>query len=659
MIPKETVDLIIETARIEEVVGDFVSLKRRGANMLGNCPFHTEKTPSFTVSPAKGIYKCFGCGKAGDSVKFVMEHESYSYPEALRYLAEKYRIEIEEEKPTFEQIQKQDEKESLYVLTSFAQKYYSETLFDTEEGKAVGLSYFHERGFNESTIKKFQLGYALNKWDALTEEALRNNFSKEILDKSGLVVVKDKDIDVTSTEKPAQRFYDRFRNRVIFPVHNLTGRVIAFGARILQTDPKSPKYINSPETEIYHKSKSLYGIFFARKAIAQLDECLLVEGYTDVISLHQAGVENVVASSGTSLTQEQIRLIARFTKNVTILYDGDAAGIKASLRGIDLILEEGLNVKIVLFPDGDDPDSFARKTGTVQLKEYIKTNAKDFIGFKTDLLLKDVANDPIKKAGLIKEIVESISKIPDAIKRMMYIRVCADSMNFDEGVLINELNRVIKGNLYSKYEIPTAPVIDVSLPLEMPKAIDNKALLDSQEEEIIRILLNHSEKEVVFKGWWGKEEDIAIKKKVLPLIVEEINNDGLEFRHEGLKSIYSRCSFLNDSNGALDIKYFLNQEDEQIQTIVSQLTTDRESLSDWTSKGVFVKLETDNLGQLILGGIIKLKIRIINVLLDENIIEIKAEQLYRENVDELQLKHQALITLRKDLATELGMVVVR
>jgi len=599
MILKETVDLIIETARIEEVVGDFVSLKRRGANMLGNCPFHTEKTPSFTVSPAKGIYKCFGCGKAGDSVKFVMEHESYSYPEALRYLAEKYRIEIEEEKPTVEQIQKQDEKESLYVLTSFAQKFYSETLFNTEEGKAVGLSYFHERGFNESTIKKFQLGYALNKWDSLTEEALRNNFTKEILDKSGLVVVKDKDVDVTSAEKPAQRFYDRFRNRVIFPVHNLTGRVIAFGARILQTDPKSPKYINSPETEIYHKSKSLYGIFFARKAIAQLDECLLVEGYTDVISLHQAGVENVVASSGTSLTQEQIRLIARFTKNVTILYDGDAAGIKASLRGIDLILEEGLNVKVVLFPDGHDPDSYMRNFGTNGFKKHIEENKKDFILYKTDILLKEAGNDPIKKSEVIREIVESVAKIPDSIKASVFIKECSSLLKIDERALLSELNkmRMAKAKKDSQQQISRqAPVEE--LPVEEPQLRELKDDA-SQEKEIIRLLLLYGNRVIDWDG--------IANTYIGPFMIAELSD--VEFEDPTCKTfveIYRK----EVENGVLpEEQHFIHYPDKDIVDLTVTLIATKYTLSEnwYEMHKILVPDEQVNMKATILGAIFHLK----------------------------------------------------
>ncbi len=656
MIPKETVDLIVETARIEEVVGDFVSLKRRGANMLGNCPFHTEKTPSFTVSPAKGIYKCFGCGKAGDSVKFVMEHESYSYPEALRYLAEKYRIEIEEEKPTVEQIQKQDEKESLYVLTSFAQKFYSETLFDTEEGKAVGLSYFHERGFNESTIKKFQLGYALNKWDALTEEALRNNFTKEILDKSGLVVVKDKDVDVTSTEKPAQRFYDRFRNRVIFPVHNLTGRVIAFGARILQTDPKSPKYINSPETEIYHKSKSLYGIFFARKAIAQLDECLLVEGYTDVISLHQAGVENVVASSGTSLTQEQIRLIARFTKNVTMLYDGDAAGIKASLRGIDLILEEGLNVKIVLFPDGDDPDSFARKTGTVQLKEYIKTSAKDFIGFKTDLLLKDVANDPIKKAGLIKEIVESISKIPDGIIRSMYLRQCAEQMNVSEQILVGEINKLRRSDFKKKESAQVEDVLsnltEASADIEQPIIEDNKTFY--QEQEVVRLLLNYGDRK------FSMEEENKSEISVREFILNEILPDGFGFEDALLASIFGYFTSMSTKDFLAFINQDLSDETVPVRERAFELMANKYDLSDWESKGVFVKTEEGlNFRQAIVNPVYYLKLKQARVLKIKNSQELKGDTpLSDETLDEVLNRQKDIDHVIGVLSSYLGIVII-
>ncbi|MCK4408075.1 MAG: DNA primase, partial [Bacteroidales bacterium] len=403
MISPETISAIFETARIEEVIGDFVNIKKRGVNYIGLCPFHNEKTPSFTVSPSKGIYKCFGCGKGGNSVNFIMEHERYSYPEALKYLAKKYNIEIEEEEQTPEQLQALDEQEGLYFVSTFAQKYFTENLFKKDEGKAIGLTYFKERDFTESTIKKFQLGYGIDKWDDFTQQALSSGYKIDYLIKTGLTISKE------------NKHYDRFRGRVLFPIHNLSGKVIGFGGRILSSEKSKAKYVNSPESDIYNKSKVLYGIYFSRNAIINKNNCFLVEGYTDVISLHQAGIENVVASSGTSLTTDQIKLIKRYTPNITILYDGDEAGVKASFRGIDMILEEGMNVRIVLFPEGEDPDSYARNNHASEVQEFISKKAEDFISFKTNLLIKETKNDPIKKAALIKEIVKTIALIPDGI----------------------------------------------------------------------------------------------------------------------------------------------------------------------------------------------------------------------------------------------------
>ncbi|OYZ47299.1 MAG: DNA primase, partial [Sphingobacteriales bacterium 24-40-4] len=398
MIPKDTVDKIIETSRIEEVVGDFVSLKRRGTSMIGLCPFHNEKTPSFHVSVGKGIFKCFGCGKGGDSVRFIMEHEKATYPEALLYLANKYSIEIAEVENTPEEQAVNDRRESLYIVSAWAAKFFQQQMLETDEGKSIGLSYFKERGFRDDIIKKFELGYSPDVWDALTQSAITEGYNIQFLEETGLTIRKEN-----------EKFYDRFRGRVMFPIHSFTGRVIGFGGRTLKTDKAVPKYVNSPESDIYHKSNVLYGLFFAKKSMRDEDNCYLVEGYADVLSVHQAGIENVVASSGTSLTIEQIRMIGRFTKNITILYDGDDAGIKASLRGLDMILEEGLNVKIVLFPDGDDPDSYVQKFGSAAFKSHIEGSKKDFILFKTSILLKDAGNDPIKRAGIIREVVESIA----------------------------------------------------------------------------------------------------------------------------------------------------------------------------------------------------------------------------------------------------------
>lgn len=450
MIPKETISAIFEASRIDEVVGEFVSLKKRGANMLGLCPFHNEKTPSFNVSPVKGIYKCFGCGKAGNSVNFIMEHEQMNYPEALRWLAKKYNIPIEEEEQTPEQVQANNERESLYVVCSFAQKNFTETLWETDEGKSVGLSYYHQRGFTDDTIHKFQLGYSLDKWRGFSDAAIAAGHKLDYLVKAGLTISKEAPESTAGGPPEQERFFDRFSARVIFPVHNVSGRVIAFGGRTLKTDKKIAKYINSPETDIYHKSKVLYGLYFSKKRIVEEDNCYLVEGYTDVISLHQAGIENVVASSGTSLTVDQIRLIRRYTPNITILYDGDSAGIKASFRGIDLVLEEGMNVRVLLFPDGEDPDSFSKKISSTELKAFIKENSKDFLAFKAQLLNSEAAHDPIKKAGLIKEMVESISLIPEPIYRSVYIKECSRIMDVDEQALLSELNKLRRKKQYDK-----------------------------------------------------------------------------------------------------------------------------------------------------------------------------------------------------------------
>ncbi|MEZ0612116.1 DNA primase [Fibrella sp. WM1] len=433
-IPEETVERIRQAADIVEVVGEFVSLKRRGSNYIACCPFHNEKTPSFNVNPARQIYKCFGCGKAGDPVRFVMDVENLGYGEALRYLAKKYNIEIEEQEVTPEEQNRQTERESLYIALNYAKTFFQDHLLKTDEGRGIGLSYFRERGFSDPTIAAFDLGYSPDSWDALLTDAQAKGYNPEVLSKAGLTV----------TREDSKKVFDRFRGRVMFPIHNVSGRVIAFGARILKADPKAPKYLNSPETDVYHKSQVLYGIFQAKQSIRQEDICYLTEGYTDVISLHQAGIKNVVASSGTSLTIEQIRLISRFTQNVTILYDGDAAGVKAALRGLDMVLEEGLNVSVATFPDNDDPDSYVRKVGAEAFRTYLKGNTQNFIAFKTAALLRDAGADPFKRAEVITEIVGSISRIPDPIKRQVFFQSTAQQLKVDEQTLISESNRLIR-----------------------------------------------------------------------------------------------------------------------------------------------------------------------------------------------------------------------
>ena len=506
MIPKETIDKIFDTARVEEVVGDFVSLKRRGVNLLGNCPFHNEKTPSFTVSPTKGIYKCFGCGKGGNSVNFIMDHESLSYPDALRYLAKKYNIEIEEVQQSAEQLEIDSERESVFLVSAFAQKYFTEQLHHSPEGKAIGLSYFKERGFREDIIEKFQLGYSHAQWRAFTDTATEAGYKTDYMIRSGLTIKSEKQDapfnDAEGLQERKEKLFDRFSGRVMFPVHNISGRVIAFGGRILGTDKKVAKYINSPETEIYHKSNVLYGLYFAKKSIIAKDSCFLVEGYTDVISMFQAGVENVVASSGTSLTVEQIRLIHRYTKNITILYDGDNAGIKASFRGIDLILEEGMNVKVLLFPDGEDPDSYSKKVSSEELETFIKKNSVDFIRFKTGLLYEETKNDPIKKVELIHNIVETISLIPDAISRSVYVKECSRMMDMGEQILLTELNKLRRKKLNALNE-KSAKAEGENGANENEIAVEEKEIIvedaiEFQERDIIRLLINFGNREIHF-----------------------------------------------------------------------------------------------------------------------------------------------------------------
>ncbi len=649
MITKSTVDQIIETARIEEVVSDFVTLKKRGANFLGLCPFHNEKTPSFTVSAAKGIYKCFGCGKAGNAVGFIMEHEHYSFPEALRFLAQKYNIAIEEEFSKEEDLQEKNEKESLFIVSAYAQEFYSGYLWSSEEGKATGLTYFEERGFKEKTIEKFQLGFAPSEGKAFTELALKNGYQLEYLEKSGLTIVNE------------GKQYDRFRGRVIFPIHNLTGRVIGFGARILQKDPKAPKYINSPETDSYHKSKILYGIYFAKKSIIEKDECYLTEGYTDVVSLHQEGIENVVASSGTSLTIEQIKLIGRYTKNITVLYDGDAAGIKASLRGIDLILEEGLNVKVVLFPDGEDPDSFAKKHSHSELVEFLKNNSQDFIRFKTSLLLSEVQNDPVRKAGLIKEIVETISKIPDVIIREMYVQQCSQLMDVSEPVLILELNKIRRKHFTKQHEQVASNEIDDLLPETIRP---EQSLLDElsaywQEAEIIRLLLNYSEHDLYFaENEEGKEEQPA-KIKVKNFIVNELLNDGIEFEEKIYSRIFSDFGEWVNNEKDFDRNYFTNHNDIEIKEAAIDMMSSAHELSNWESVGIFVPTEEKVLQHQVLSAVYMLKTRKVQTMIKQNQEEIKNRMEANEECIDLLEKHKSLENVKQQLTKYLGIVVVK
>lgn len=607
MIPRDTIQNIIDTANIEEVVGDFVQLKKRGANLLGLCPFHNEKTPSFTVSPAKGIFKCFGCGKAGNSVNFIMEHEKYSYPEALRYLANKYGIAVEELEPTPEEKQLDTERDSLFSLNIFAQKFYTQTLLETEEGKAIGLSYFVERGFRDDIIQKFQLGFSPTAWDGFTQAALKNGYAEKYLISSGLTINKD------------GKLYDRFRERVMFPIHNLTGKVIGFGGRILTSDKTKPKYVNSPESEVYNKSKSLYGIWLARNSIVARDNCLLVEGYTDVISLHQAGIENVVASSGTSLTSEQIRLISKYTRNITILYDGDPAGIKASFRGIDMILEQGMNVKIVLFPDGEDPDSYARKHRSADVEAFIATTASDFIAFKTRLLLGETNNDPIKKAGLIHEIIQTISLIPDTIIRPLYIRECSEIMGIAEQTLMTELNKLLrkknqKGSSAESVQEETAG--------EMITAPPQEAVLDisdcsAQELDLIRVLLYYSDRTLTFKQpAENPDEVITTEVNVAEFVCNDLRANQIVFDNQVYQKIFDAYAEGVDHDILPDDRYFLMHADPDVASTSINIISPKYELSPgWEEIKIHVPTEDEKLEDTVTRAILSLMHRKLSAMI--------------------------------------------
>ena len=660
MIPKETIDIIFDTARIDEVIGDFISLKKRGVNFLGNCPFHNEKTPSFTVSPSKGIYKCFGCGKSGNVVNFVMEHEHYSYPEALRYLASKYNIELEEEVETYsqEQLKQINEKESLFVVSEFAKKFFIENLSNTGEGVSIALSYFKERGFRNDVIEKFQLGYSPENRTALAKKAIEKGYKIEYLVKAGLLVEKE-------NPAPGQdSFFDRFAGRVMFPIHNLSGRVIAFGGRILQTAKKSAKYINSPETDIYSKSKVLYGAWQAKKAIINADNCYLVEGYTDVISFHQAGIENVVASSGTSLTVEQIKLIKRYTNHITILYDGDDAGIKASLRGINLILEEGLNVKVVLFPDGEDPDSYAKNHSPEQLKEFIQKNANDFIIFKSNLLFKDVKNDPIKRAELIKDIVQTISLIPDAIIRSEYVKECSAILEVSEQNLINELNKnrrkILNKQAGESILDENANIKQSVSEQEQLQSGKTEAFCEPQEKDIIRILLNYGSMLLEVDGLDEEGKPVVASSIVADLIIDALETDQLVFETEVYQKIYNSYLEAYKKEQKVPEQVFFTFHSDPIisSTCIDLLSFQYELSEGWKKHLIYVLSEQEKLQRLVYGAIYSLQIKKISQMLEKNQHILRREQSFEETMI-LMKKQNDLIQTKKILSEQLGRIVLK
>jgi len=657
LISRSTIDKVFETARVEEVIGEFVQLKKSGSNFKGLSPFSDERSPSFMVSPVKQIWKDFSSGKGGNVVTFLMEQEHYSYPEAIRFLAKKYNIEIEETEQSNEQKHQADERESMFIVSEFARDYFHTTLLENEQGKAIGLSYFKERGFSDETIRKFQLGYSLNEWEAFSSEALNKGYNLKYLESTGLTIVKDDLLSSTGTKQ-----FDRFKGRVMFPIHSMSGRVLGFGGRILINDKKAAKYLNSPESEIYHKGNVLYGIYYAKQSIAKEDNCFLVEGYTDVISLNQAGIENVVSSSGTALSENQIRLINRLTKNVTILFDGDAAGMRASIRGIDLILEQGLNVKVVMFPDGDDPDSFSKKVTSQELKEYLKQNSKDFINFKVSLLMEDAQHDPVKKAGLIRDIVVSISKIPDRIQREVYIQECSRIMDISENVLFSELAQIDKkeqrdASKRPVQEKPTEPILQKTPQYERVNE------LQKYEREIIKILLLYGNNEVEFVDFVAGDEPDGhdfqpIKKVKFSNVVSKeiylnLHDDEVEFTDETFKNIYYEIIYQLNQEETISVDMLVNHENNEVANLVTTILMDdeRHVLSNWERKNIITKSKKSDLSKMVLDAIYNIR-RIlieqkINSLITEVAVEEERDKIMESIVDYNNLKSRLFERLNR------------
>ncbi len=619
MISKSTIDQVYETARLEEVIGDFVQLKKSGSNFKGLSPFSEERSPSFMVSPVKQIWKDFSSGKGGNVVAFLMEHEHFTYPEAIKYLAKKYNIEIEETEQSDEQKQQQDKRESLYLVSEFASKYFQNTLHNTDQGKSIGLSYFKERGFTLETIKRFDLGYSLDQWSAFTDEALKKGYNLEFLEETGLTIVKE------------TKQFDRFKGRVMFPIQSMSGRVLGFGGRILTNDKKAAKYLNSPESELYHKSKVLYGIYHAKQTIAKEDNCYLVEGYTDVIQFNQTGIKNVVSSSGTALTSDQIRLINRLTKNITVLFDGDAAGMRASLRGIDLILEQGMNVKICTFPEGEDPDSFAKSNTLEELTLYLEQNAKDFIQFKASILYESAKNDPIKKAETVRDIVTSISKIPDRIKTEIYIQECARIMDISEEVLFStlaQLNNKDQGNASNQPQTPKAFEVIKNQPTV--KKVDVQYEL---ERKIIEILLLYGNRKEDFEDLVLKEneqgqlelEPVIQEAKVFEKIYLDLQEDEMEFLNPMFKDIYFAIIEALNQEPEFKIESIINNIDPVLASEITSILMDDErySLSDWQRNNIFPKTKTESVAQLVSETILTLRC----FLIDQKVSQFQKETL--------------------------------
>ncbi|WP_046743745.1 DNA primase [Kordia zhangzhouensis] len=653
MISKSTIDAVFNTSRVEEVIGDFVQLKKSGSNYKGLSPFSDERTPSFMVSPVKQIWKDFSSGKGGNVVAFLMEHEHFTYPEAIRYLAKKYGIEIEETERTDEEKALADEKESMYLVSEYAKKYHQEVLWESPQGKAIGLTYFKERGFTTETIKKFGLGYALDEWEAFTQSALKEGYNLTYLEKTGLTIVK------------GEKRFDRFKGRVMFPIHSMSGRVLGFGGRILTNDKKAAKYLNSPESDIYHKSNVLYGLYFSKQAIAKEDNCYLVEGYTDVIQMHQAGIQNVVSSSGTALTAEQIRLINRLTKNITILYDGDAAGIRASLRGVDLILEQGMNVRVCTFPDGEDPDSFTKNNALEDVLAYFKNNVRDFIGYKASLLMEVAKNDPIKKAEVINDMMASISKVSDKIKQELYLRETSRIMEISEEVLFATLaqlqNKDIKeANKQIRQEKKAFEVIKTEKKAEK---VDEQYIL---ERKIIEILLLYGNMKATFEDLILKEDEEGELKmerelfeaKVFEKLYLDLQQDEIDLANEKFKQIYYKAIEKLNSTGDLVIDTFVNEIAPEIASEVTDILMQEEryELHNWEAQNIFVKPKEETIAQLTSETILSLRCYLINKKIDELKMNLEEDTQIEELHNVLE-EIKDYIFLKKSLSEQLKRVL--
>jgi DNA primase len=654
LITRETIDKVFETARVEEVIGDFVQLKRAGSNYKGLSPFSDERSPSFMVSPVKQIWKDFSSGKGGSVVTFLMEHEHFTYPEAIRFLANKYNIEIEETEVSQEDKLEANEKESMYLVSEFAKTYFHDTLLNTEEGKAIGLSYFKERGFTNETIAKFGLGYSPESWDAFTKEGLAKGYQLEFMEKVGLTILREDG-----------KHFDRFKGRVMFPIQSLSGRNLGFGGRILTNDKKAAKYLNSPESEIYHKSKVLYGIFHAKQAIAKQNNCYLVEGYTDVIQMHQAGIENVVASSGTALTPDQIRLINRLSKNITVLFDGDAAGLRASVRGIDLILEEGMNVKVCTFPDGDDPDSFARKNSYEDLIYHLENNAKDFIQFKASLLMDEAKNDPIKKADLIRDMVVSISKIPDRIKREIYIQETSRIMDISEQVLLNTLAQLVQKDISEagkkhKQEYKALEVVKPE-----PQSQEKVNIIYELERKIIEMLLLYGAQEADFDDFILKaneegemiEEKETSTVKVHQRIYLSLQEDEVELANPLFKEIYNDLIAYYNQNEEFNIEQYLMKLSAEHSEMVTDILMleEKELLHNWEAQQIYVKTKDQNVSQYVSETIVSLREYLINKLIMDLMNSYSANQ-EENDLEELKSTINDYNKLKVNLTNKIGRI---